>query len=77
MEWPAMSPDLNPIEHVWNMLQRSILDRGHAIESLARLEEALVQAWDQLPQERLRALIDNFPRRCQAEIEARGGHTRY
>ena len=28
MDWPAQSPDLNPIEHLWDHLERCLRDRS-------------------------------------------------
>jgi len=48
MEWPARSPDLNPIEHCWDMLQRVIAKRPHQLHSLRELQDALQQEWNAL-----------------------------
>nr|CAH7758261.1 unnamed protein product [Callosobruchus chinensis] len=58
LEWTALSPsDENPIEHVWDMLGRT----------LNELQHALLEKWDLIPQKDIRHLILGMPRRMQAE----------
>lgn len=77
MEWPALSPDLNPIEHLWDQLDRRVRARPMAPATTQELTAALLQEWEDIPQDYIRVLILSMPRRCQAVILARGGHTRY
>ena len=77
LDWPARSPDLNPIEHAWDMLQKAISSRQVQPATVRELREALIEEWAQLPQHKLRRLIGSMRRRCQAEINAQGHHTRY
>ncbi|KAI3373122.1 hypothetical protein L3Q82_006361 [Scortum barcoo] len=44
MDWPARSPDLNPIEHIWDIMSRSIHQRHVAPQTVQELADALVQA---------------------------------
>ncbi|CEP15733.1 hypothetical protein [Parasitella parasitica] len=46
--WPAQSPDLNPIEHLWAILEKRIEGRRHAIESKDELEACLRDEWSKL-----------------------------
>lgn len=77
LPWPARSPDLNPIEHVWDMLQRAISCRPVQPVTIADLRTALIEEWNRIPQLRINRLIHSMPRRCQAVINANGRHTRY
>lgn len=77
IEWPSRSPDLNPIEHLWNIMFRSIRRRQVAPQTAQQLRDALTHIWEEMPQDTIRRLIRSMPRRCQACIRARGGHTRY
>ncbi|GFX35554.1 transposable element Tcb1 transposase [Trichonephila clavipes] len=45
MDWPAYSPDLNPIEHVWDMLGRRIAARQPPLTFLPELRSALLDEW--------------------------------
>jgi transposase len=55
--WPAMSPDLNPIEHILDMLGRRILARKSPVQNIRQLETALHWEWQQLSQQDIRARI--------------------
>lgn len=77
MEWPAMSPDLNPIEHVWDMMRRSIDQLEPYPQGLQQLGVALEAVWDALAVRDINRLIGSMRQRCEAVIAAGGGHTRY
>uniref|UniRef100_A0A674EY23 Tc1-like transposase DDE domain-containing protein n=1 Tax=Salmo trutta TaxID=8032 RepID=A0A674EY23_SALTR len=75
LPWPAKSPDLNPIEHVWNLLDL----RARAIppRNVRELVGALVEEWGNISQQELANLVQSMRRRCTAVLNAAGGHTRY
>ena len=74
--WPARSPDLNPIEHVWDYLKRR-LNAGPFIPNLANLTIRIREEWANMPQNFVQNLINSMNRRIQAVILANGGYTRY
>ena len=77
MDWPAYSPDLNPIEHVWDQLGRAVRQRLNINSTLVDLRRYLLEEWDRLPLAKLQRLIHSMRIRCDACIAAAGGATRY
>lgn len=75
MVWPPQSPDLNPIEQVWDLLESKIDKTQKTSEQ--GLWRAMQQAWSQISIQELRKYINTMPARCRAVISAKGGHTRY
>lgn len=76
--WPAFSPDLNRIEMVWNWMKDWIQERypdDHKL-SYDALREVVRAAWDAVPERFLKGLIESMQARCQAVIDAEGGHTK-
>ncbi|UYV64990.1 hypothetical protein LAZ67_3002675 [Cordylochernes scorpioides] len=77
MDWPARSPDLNPIEHVWDALGRRIGARHPYPRTLVELRTALLEEWDVLPLDLLQSLVNSMRARCETLIAVRGDHTPY
>ena len=77
MYWPAWSPDLNPIEHAWDMLQRRVSARQPKPPTRAELAATLIEEWGMIPQFDICKLIRSFPTRIRYVIQARGGNTRF
>jgi hypothetical protein len=75
--WPAMSTDLNPTEHIWDMLGRHKQALASPVQNIRQLEEALGREWQQLSQKDIRSLTGGMRRRVEAVIQTRGGYTRY
>ena len=77
LPWPAFSPDLNPIEHVWDQLGRSVAARDPPPQSRRELVTALQEEWDNIPQGRIVRLVRSMRRRCHSCMDVAGGHIRY
>jgi transposase len=77
LPWPANSPDLNPIEHVWDFLGKRVRRRQLRPEKLNGLRVALEEQCAQIPQDYIATLIQSMPNRLRDVIRARGGNTRY
>ena len=77
LEWPASSPDMNPIEHAWNRLKRAVYGRLDPPITLTDIRRIAVEEWGNLGHECLDELLDSMPRRIQACISARGRVTGY
>ncbi|UYV70830.1 K02A2.6-like [Cordylochernes scorpioides] len=76
LPWPPYSPDLSPIEHVWDIIGR----RLHALpqpRSEDELWQMVEREWRAIPQDAIRTLIDSLPRRVAGCIALRGGPTCY
>jgi hypothetical protein len=77
LEWPAQSPDLNPIEHLWAMLKKQLNGYDRAPTGMLELWERVSEQWGKIDKLACLGLIESMPRRIQAVIKAKGGHTKY
>ena len=76
-DWPAQSPDLNPIEHVWHHLKLKLSGYERKATSVHELWERVEKEWNSFTAEECKRYIDSMPARIKAVIEAKDGHTRY
>ena len=75
LDWPSQSPDLNPIEHLWDVLGRQVGAKKHS--SATDLFEDLQREWSAIPKATIEHLIESMPRRCAAVIASKGFATKY
>jgi transposase len=77
LSWPAQSPDLNPIEHLWYHLKRRLAEYEEQPKGMIELWERVEVEWSKIGVEVCQNLIESMPRRVQAVLEANGGYTKY
>jgi transposase len=77
MKWPAQSPDLNPIEHLWGHLKRRLADYPEPPKGILELWERTQEEWEKIDKEVCQNLIESMPRRIEAVLKAKGGYTKY
>ena len=69
--WPAVSPDMNPIEHIWDYLGRKFRARGN-VHNLRDLENALIHEWNNIPNVVITRYVRSMRGRLAACINSRG-----
>ncbi|KAF7656920.1 hypothetical protein LDENG_00034500 [Lucifuga dentata] len=75
LDWPANSPDLNPIENLWDIVKRKMRDaRPHNTDEL---KAAIKATWASITPQQCHRLIASMPLRIDAAIHAKGGPTKY
>ena len=77
MEWPALSPDLNPIENLWGILVQRVYLGGRQFSSKVELKEAIERAWVELDNSILCKLIESMQPRMIAVLKANGNAINY
>ena len=78
LPWPSLSPDINPIEHLCDHVQRELNNLPQQPRTAAAgLVEALTQAFSQINIRIINRLVRSMPARRRAVVDARGGYTHY
>ena len=75
--WPALSPDLNPIENLWSVLARAVYRDGRQFETVSDLREVVDQCWASIDATLLQKLVDSMKHRCLEVIKKEGRKTSY
>ena len=73
LPWSSYSPDLNPIEHIWNVIGRKV--RARDPRNVKELKRAVLEEWNILQQLVYQEYVLSMLSRCRVVINANGGHT--
>ena len=66
LPWPPQSPDLNPIENLWAVVEVEIRKRSPQPSSVGELEKVVEDIWEAIPEKVYRDLVRSMPNRIQA-----------
>ena len=77
LDWPAQSPDLNPIEHLWNEMDRRLRRLETPVRTQDDVWDAIQRIWVELENDVYKKLVDTMPPRINDVIKANGGYTRW
>ncbi len=77
LEWPAKSPDLNPIENLWGIMVRTVYPNGKQYNNVHDLEVAIMDCWAQLDESILKKLADSMTNRLVEVLKRKGNFIGY
>ena len=77
LQWPAQSPDLNPIEHLWAYLKQGLAKSKLAPTNIDELWGRVQEEWMKIPKQECINLIENMPGRIAVMLKAKGGYTKH
>jgi len=77
LKWPPQSPDLNPIEHLWDVVERELRTLDVHPTNLHQLQDAIQSIWANISKECFQHLVESMPHRIKAVLKAKGGQTQY
>ena len=77
MNWPAKSPDISPIENLWDELGRRVYQRRPLPATVLQLCRAIEDEWKNMPKSTVKNLFESMRRRCRVCINTNGSYTKY
>ena len=75
VDFPPYSPDINPIEHVWEIIKRKVSDRTPRTHQ--QLAHYFLEEYENFDMNLFRRLVDSIPGRLKMVIEKNGEMTDY
>ena len=72
LDWPAYSPDLNPIENLWGIIVRHVYANQRQFETVETLIDAITECWDSLSSDCLKKLSSSMQNRCIKVLQNKG-----
>ena len=75
LDWPPQSPDLNPIEHLWNYIKMELTKYPRQAKVVWEIWERVAEVWGDIEPEVCQNLTRSMPRGLEAVVKAKGGHT--
>lgn len=72
MDWPARSPDLNPMEDTWSILARAVYRDRRQFETIESLKQCISLEWSKIDQQTCYNLSRSLTNRCAKVLEAHG-----
>ncbi len=73
LKWPPQSSDLNPIEHLWDVMEREIHIMDMQLTNLQQLRDAIMPIWTKISEECFQHLVESMPRRIKAVLKVKRG----
>jgi transposase len=77
LEWPANSPDLNPIENLWAIIKRRLDQFEYRPKTFDELWEQVQQVWEKIGLEDIQSLYESLPNRIEQVLKRKGGYSKY
>lgn len=75
IDWPSNSPDLNPIENLWNIIKGNVEKRWP--KNLNELDRFMKEEWEKIPESILANLVGSMKERCRIVIDKNGERIPY
>ena len=75
MDWSSMSPDLNPIEHLWGILKWKV--EVCKVSNIYQLRDVVLEEWKSIQVATCEALVNSIPRGVKEVLDNDGGPTKY
>jgi transposase len=77
IDWPPYSPDLNPIENIWNWMKHVLETEYPVCKSAEEIEARFFEIWQTITPEMCSNYCSNYERRLLAVVKEKGGYTKY
>ncbi|VDL74255.1 unnamed protein product [Nippostrongylus brasiliensis] len=73
MDWPASSPNCNPMKNVWRIVVRQVYANDKQFSSVEEVKRAVVTAWDNISDDMIRSFVGSMGNRMSDVIRGKRG----